>query len=195
MANIMITSLYKSFGEKQVLRDFSACLPSDGTTALMGASGVGKTTLVRLLLGLEKPDGGSISGLPDKIAAVFQEDRLLEWATAAENLRFALGKISSERIHEGLCALGLGDSLSLPMSAFSGGMRRRVAILRALYSDATFLILDEPFKGLDEATRQKVAEHILANRQGRGILLITHDKEEAALLGASQWIQLAGEKE
>lgn len=184
MQDIVITGLCKSYGEKKVLSDFSARLPGKSAIALMGRSGTGKTTLARLLLGLENKDSGKIEGLPPGFAAVFQEDRLLWGATAEENIRFALGKLPEKKMKDGLIQLGLGDSLSLPVSEFSGGMRRRVAILRAVYSDAPYLILDEPFKGLDEETRRLAATFIRENLHGRGALLITHDEEEAALLDA-----------
>lgn len=185
MQNIVITGLCKSYGDKTVLKDFSVTLPGDRAVALMGRSGAGKTTLARLLLGLESKDAGHIEGLPAFIAAVFQEDRLIESATAEGNLRFALGNLPQKKVLDGLTRLDLGDSLSIPVAEFSGGMRRRVAILRAVYSRAPYLILDEPFKGLDEETRRVTAAFIRENLEGRGMLLITHDEAEAALLGAS----------
>lgn len=184
MDSIHISHLSKAFGEKAVLSDFSATLKAGGAYALMGASGVGKTTLLRILLSLESKDSGEITGLPSRIAAVFQEERLIPTLSAVDNLRFALKDVALEKIEATLSSLGLADSLNAPVSTLSGGMRRRVSLARALLFDAPFLLFDEPFKGLDEETRLVAIEAVKAERRGRTLLFVTHDKEEAALLDA-----------
>ena len=185
MTDIHMIDLTKRYGDLTVLNSFSATLTAGEVTALMGRSGGGKTTLLRLLMGLERPDGGRIVGLPDRVSVVFQEDRLCEEFTAVENVKIAAPKRTAEEI-----AALLGDLLldeearSKPVSSLSGGMRRRVAIARALLAEGELLLLDEPFKGLDDATREAVIAVIRARITGRTVLLVTHDETDAAALSA-----------
>ena len=152
MDNLSLNRITKTFGENVVLRDFSAVVPLEGVTVLRGPSGVGKTTLFRLLLGLEQPDSGEIRGMQGrKPAVVFQEDRLIPWASALENVSFVSNEQTAE---ECLRMLGLGDSLHLLPRELSGGMQRRVALARALAFHGDILFLDEPFTGLDEENKR-----------------------------------------
>ena len=184
MTDIVITGLCKRFGDKAVLRDLSAVLPGGETTCIMGPSGCGKTTLLRILMGLLAPDSGSVTGLPRTIAAVFQEDRLCEDLTAAANVRLVTGRaVPPAEIEAHLRALGLGDSLGLPVREYSGGMKRRAALARAVLAESELLVLDEPFKGLDEAARAAAEAYLLAHSQGKTRLIVTHDRAEAARLG------------
>jgi NitT/TauT family transport system ATP-binding protein len=177
---ISLKNVTKTFGGHAVLNNFSAEIPLCGVTVFRGASGAGKTTLFRLLMGLEKPDSGEICGLEDKKpAVVFQEDRLLPWSTALENA--ATGSDES-RAREALVRLGLGDNLCQLPRELSGGMNRRVAIARALAYGGDVLFLDEPFTGLDEENKKIAAD---AMREANiPILVITHDDAEADLFGA-----------
>jgi len=177
--NIVLNNISKSFGGHAVLKNFSARIPLCGVTVLRGASGAGKTTLFRLLLGLESPDGGEIVGMQGrKPAVVFQEDRLLPWASALNNA--ALGS-DAKRAENALSELGLCDNLSQLPRELSGGMKRRVAIARALAYGGDILFLDEPFTGLDEENKRVAA---VALKQARvPILVITHDDAEAELFG------------
>lgn len=193
MSDIVIEGLCKRYGDRDVLRDFSATLPGGRVTCLMAPSGAGKTTLLRLLAGLETPDAGKIVGLDGaRLGVVFQENRLLDWLDAVENLRLiAPERNRDDIIIEELRRFGLGDCAGRPVSRLSGGMRRRVALLRALLAPADVLLLDEPFNGLDEATRANVARETLRLIDGRTALLITHDPDEAGMLEATT-IQLTG---
>ena len=176
---ISVKNLSKTFGGHQVLNNFSAEIPLCGVTVIRGASGAGKTTLFRLLLGLEKPDSGEIYGMQGrKPAVVFQEDRLLPWATALENA--ALGSDES-RAKDALTRLGLGENLCQLPRELSGGMNRRVAIARALAYGGDILFLDEPFTGLDEENKRIAASALVESRVP--ILVITHDDAEAELFG------------
>lgn len=181
--DIRIEGLWKSYGSQAVLADFS-CTFSQGITCLMAPSGRGKTTLLRLLLGLETPDSGSISGLEGlRLSAVFQEDRLLDFAPALGNLRFAAGETFDEA--RGLALLeelGLGDCGQKPAGDFSGGMRRRLSLARALCVPFDFLLLDEPFAGLDEENRRRAADVIRRQSQGKIVVLVSHEAEDASLL-------------
>ena len=177
---IAMERLSKAYDGKPVLRDFSLRVEAGEHLCLMGPSGCGKTTLLRLLMGLERPDGGSITGLEGlRMSAVFQEDRLLEHLTAAENIRFVCGSLPEET-ETLLLRLGLEkESLSRPVREFSGGMKRRVAILRALLCDSAILFLDEPTTGLDEDNKKAVAAYIRQKAQNKTILWVTHDRKEA----------------
>ena len=170
---IRVEGLCKSYGGKAVLTNLTAVF-RPGITCAAAPSGTGKTTLLRLLLGLERPDAGSIRGAGCRWAAVFQEDRLLEDLSAAGNLRFALGEVPGEA-GALLARLGLELSDPKPVRAWSGGMKRRLALARALLAPAEALALDEPFTGLDGENRARCLELIRERGRGKPVLLATHD--------------------
>ena len=178
---IELKNISFSYPDKEIFKNFSFRLAKGEHLALMGASGCGKTTLLRLIMGLEVPQEGAAGGLPKPIAAVFQEDRLLEHLSVLENA--ALAGEDLQKAARILTALGLGEELQSKPKALSGGMRRRVSIARALCTDSTLLILDEAFNGLDDATKKQTAQVILDEWKG-AILAVTHLPEEAALLEA-----------
>ena len=184
---IRISELYKSFNGKPVLSGFSDVFPEGKTTAVMGPSGCGKTTLLNILWGFVKPESGAVTGLPGRITAVFQEDRLCESFNAVTNVQLACtdNAPSRETVCGHLTALGLGDSLQKPVSALSGGMRRRVAIARAVLAGGELIVMDEPFKGLDEDTKAAVMDYVRRETAGRTVILVTHDIKEAEELGDS----------
>ena len=192
MNDIIISNISKVFGEKTVLSDFSEVIPGGKTTVIMGESGCGKTTLVNIIMGLEKADSGKISGSPAKISAVFQDDLLCEDFSAVSNVRAVVGKtLPKEKILAFLNCLGLSSAdLSCPVRELSGGMKRRVAIARATLADSDLIIMDEPFKGLDEDTRRKVIDFVLKETNSRTLILITHDQTEVGLLGADKIIKM-----
>ena len=181
-----IQHLCKSFDGKVVLDYVSLTLESGGTACLMAPSGRGKTTLLRCIAGLETPDSGQITDLPERIAYVFQEDRLCDGFSAVDNIRLVTGKALGEgEIRRHLEELGLAGSLDQPVRELSGGMRRRVVISRAVCFGADLLLLDEPFKGQDDEARQQTADYILRHRGAAAILCVTHDREDAAALGGA----------
>ena len=191
MYAIQVRNLSKSFGDKGVLRNFSADFPAGAVTAVMAPSGGGKTTLLRLLMGLETADGGTVEGLEGlRQSAVFQEDRLCENLSAQANLRLVNPSLSAKEAEEALAAVGLAGCGGQRVAEFSGGMRRRVAILRALLARWDVLFLDEPFKGLDTETKALVLSYTRRRCEGRTVLLVTHDPSEAEALGAVQVIHL-----
>lgn len=190
---IRIENLNKAYGGQQVLKDFCAEFPEGKVTCIMAPSGRGKTTLFRILLGLEKADSGKITGLEEKrISAVFQENRLCENLSAGDNIRLVQTKKEgrtkdfSRRIEEGLRAVGLEGCSGRPVREFSGGMKRRIALLRALYAPCEVLLLDEPFKGLDKETKVKVMDFVRDICQGKTVLCITHEEEEVQALEAGK---------
>ncbi|MBR3691240.1 MAG: ATP-binding cassette domain-containing protein [Clostridia bacterium] len=185
MKDIRLEGISFAYAGRAVLQDLSLTLPAGRITCLMGPSGCGKTTLFRLLCGTLSPDAGKISGIPHRISAVFQEDRLCEDFSALSNLRFAVGRAHDRaRLVSLLDSLGLPGASPAPVRTFSGGMKRRVALARALAAEGELLLLDEPFKGLDEESRAAAVQVLLSNIGGKTVFLITHDPAEAALLGA-----------
>ena len=147
-----------------------------GVTRILGRSGAGKTTLLRILLGLDQPDSGSLFGTNCRWAAVFQEDRLLGHLDAEDNLRFALGSAYNAAAAKTLLGeLGLADVGSKPICEYSGGMKRRLALARALLAPSNALILDEPFTGLDEENRSIALRCILHAAQTKPVLLASHE--------------------
>ena len=176
---ISLSNVTAGYPGKIVLRDLTLSLPEQGAAAIMAPSGYGKTTLLRVLAGLLKPQSGTISGLENKkISFLFQEDRLLPWLTAEKNTAIVS---SAEKARFWLQAMEIDDPGQYP-HAMSGGMQRRVALARAMSFGGEVLLLDEPFKGLDEALRGRVAARI--RDQFPLTVLSVHDQEEAALMGA-----------
>ena len=184
MRDLMVKDVSKAYGDLQVLSGLNLRFPGGAVTCVLGPSGFGKTTLLRIIAGLEEPDAGSVEGVPERIGFVFQEDRLCEEFSAVSNVRLGAGKdMSREEIVRRLTEIGLGDSLKKPVKEFSGGMKRRVAIVRAVCCPAELLILDEPFKGLDEKLRLEVIGFIRRYTQGRTVICVTHEPEDAERLG------------
>ena len=176
---IVVRDLCKSYGGRLVL-DHVTFTAGPGVTWLRDPSGTGKTTLLRILLGLETADSGTVSGLEGKqLSAVFQEDRLLEHLDARGNLRFVLGPAYDEASALSLLAeLGLAEEEGKPVRAYSGGMKRRLALARALLSPSDALVLDEPFAGLDSENRCRCLEAVRRRTDGKPVLLVTHDGGE-----------------
>ncbi len=178
---IKLDSVCKKFDGRTVLQDFSMEVKHGERVCLRGVSGCGKTTVLRILAGLETADSGtvSISGQP-VISVVFQENRLLPWKSALDNI--TLVGAGRERAMELLAALGLeGEEHKLP-SELSGGMCRRVAIARALAVPAELYLLDEPVQGLDDGTAGRVLDFINRELEGKTSVLVSHDEEEILAL-------------
>lgn len=191
MQDIVIENLCKAYEGKPVLDHFSATLPAGSITGLMAPSGAGKTTLLRLLMGLETPDSGTITGLAGvRLSVVFQEDRLCDNLSAVSNIRLVNPALSVQEVERALERIGLSGALWQPARVLSGGMRRRVAILRALLAEYGFLLLDEPFKGLDKTTKETVMADTRQRIRGRTVLFVTHDASELEALGADQTLSL-----
>lgn len=177
---VSLHNVTKRFADKDVLLDFSWSLPEGQTTCLIGPSGCGKTTLLRIAAGLLAPDSGTVTSPHARSAYVFQEDRLLPWSDALENLTL-LG-IDEETARLALSRVLLaGDAHTLP-DDLSGGMRRRLAIARALAYGGAYYFLDEPLRGLDPATAAPVLDAMRDALHGNTALLITHSPDEAFAL-------------
>jgi len=183
---VWVEGVSKSFGEKKLFDSISMTLTPEKPMALMGNSGIGKTTLLRIVLGRETPDTGRVirgAGVTG-VAVVFQENRLFEHISVERNLyAVCRSKAQAEAVEPLLKRLGLYDCRKQRTSCLSGGMKRRLAIGRALLFEAEVLLLDEPFQGLDAETKSAVIQLVKQKMQGKSVLLITHDETEGVHLG------------
>ena len=188
MAGIEIRGLKKSYelenGILHVLQGLDLDLEEGAITVVRGKSGCGKTTLLRLTGGLEKPDGGSIHFHGSrKTAYVFQEPRLMPWLNVQENVQFGLHKnqIRPEQIHRLIETVGLAGFEKARPAQLSGGMQQRAALARALAYGPSFIMMDEPFAALDHFTRENMQQELLRVRKAAdaSILFVTHSIDEA----------------
>ena len=181
---LTIEHLTKQFGEKTLFRDL--CLTVEGPAVLWAPSGWGKTTLLRILMGLDTPTAGRVRGV-GRAAAVFQEDRLCPQLTALQNVTLVLPgseKQYKEQIGADFQQLGMdAAALALPAARLSGGQKRRTVLLRALWAPSDTLLLDEPFTGMDPDTLAAAAALLRTRCGTEPVLLATHDREAIRLLG------------
>ncbi len=184
MKEISVKNVCKSFGDRLVLSNFSFAFPLEETTCIMGESGCGKTTLLRIVMGLETPDAGEVI-IPEgiKLSAVFQEDRLINHFSALGNCRLVSSKSKDEQNRKLLLDFGLSGSMDMQVKKLSGGMARRVAIARCLSAGGDVYIMDEPFKGLDSDTKRQVMNVIKQKTDGKTLIIVTHDPDEAEFMG------------
>ena len=186
---IEISNLSKHFfiGQKRidVLRELNLSIKKDKITVILGRSGCGKTTLLRLIAGLESVSQGEIKFKEQaKIGFVFQEARLMPFLNVYENIVFALKKqeIEPAKIEALISMIGLGDFKFAAVSQLSGGMSSRVSLARVLAYKANLILMDEPFAALDAFTRASMQAEILKIKAGKTILFVTHNIDEALFL-------------
>ena len=181
---LTIDHLEKCFGSTVLFRDLTFTV--DGPAVLWAPSGWGKTTLLRILMGLDTPTAGRVRGV-GRAAAVFQEDRLCPQLTALQNVTLVLPgseKQYKEQIGADFQQLGMdAAALALPAARLSGGQKRRTALLRALWAPSDTLLLDEPFTGMDPDTLAAAAALLRTRCGTEPVLLATHDREAIRLLG------------
>lgn len=175
---LRIHELTVSFGEKRVLDSFSLTLPGEGITALAGPSGCGKTTLLRTLAGLERPAGGTFT-LPGEAVLLFQEDRLFPWRRTGEQIADVLPRARRQEVGKFLSLVELEGEEDRPIQVLSGGMRRRLALARALACGGKLFLLDEPFTGVDAPRAARMVERI--RQLGVPVILSSHEAEVVAL--------------
>ncbi len=154
---------------------------------IMGHSGCGKTTLLHILAGLLKPSSGTVSDFPEKVSIMFQEDRLLPWLNAYENVALVRGtpfeRWNGQDDDSSRILRSLDIDPAMDIDSMSGGMKRRVALARALAFESEALLLDEPFKGMDEDLVSRAAD--LVRKQNKITIVSTHSEAEAQALGAT----------
>lgn len=187
---IKLENICKSYDEKTVLDNIMAEFPDDSITCIMGESGAGKTTLARIIAGLENADRGTVSGA-GVVSFDFQEDRLINDISAADNIMLVLDKndfgghdkkTMRKIINENLAEVLKDYPSDKSTGTYSGGMKRRVCLVRAMMKKSDTVILDEPFSGMDEETKILAAEYIKKHRDGRICIVVTHEKSDSGLL-------------
>ena len=192
MAGIELKNIQKSYlvddRTLDVLKGIDLQIPEKSITVVLGRSGCGKTTLLRLVGGLEEADAGEICfDAAHKTAYVFQESRLMPWLHVWDNVVFGLKKqhIDKSAVQNIIDTVGLKGFEKAYPHQLSGGMQQRTAIARALAYDPSFIMMDEPFAALDYFTRDQMQKELLRLQQSRGasILFVTHSIDEALLLG------------
>ncbi|UDN57886.1 ATP-binding cassette domain-containing protein [Clostridioides sp. ES-S-0010-02] len=177
--DIVIENLSKKYNDKVVLDNFNNVFKDNAISFITGTSGIGKTTLIRILMGLEKADSGKIVGISNKkISAVFQDDSLCENLSVSLNIKLVCENLGNSEIESALDVLDLNGCMNKRVRELSGGMKRRVAILRALLYDFDLLIMDEPFKGLDTETKYKVMDFVIRKMENKSAIIITHDMDD-----------------
>ena len=177
--DIKIRNLCKNFGEKNVLNNLNVDIQKNCITFLRGKSGIGKTTLLNILMGIEEFDSGEVVGVDRKnISAIFQSDVLFENLSVFLNLKLVNDNLTEEIVKRELEKVDLDGVIYTRVRELSGGMKRRIAILRAMLSDFEFMIMDEPLKGLDEKTKIKIMNYIIENTSQKTVLFVTHTDDE-----------------
>jgi len=180
--SIRITNLTKRFGDAALFDRLNLDIPLDKPAVIAGRSGCGKTTLLRMMAGLDRDYEGSIEGIPERISFMFQEDRLLPWQSVRSNIEFVLKDVMDkaamdEAVSRMIAAVQLSGHEDKRPAELSGGMKRRVALARTFCYPAELLLLDEPFKGFDEELNDEMIALFgsLCEQTGRKVVLVTHD--------------------
>lgn len=187
MTKILLEDLGKIYGNKKVLQHISLTLDVKGCTVLLGKSGCGKTTFLRLLAGLEQPTTGTLT-MPRKLnpGMMFQEARLFPWLTCRKNVALGLrNKSDKERVDELLSLVQLTEAADKYPAQLSGGMQQRAALARTLAMESDLILMDEPFAALDYFTRRQLQQEMIRMQQQLdvGLILVTHNVDEALTLG------------
>lgn len=187
---VQIKNLCKSYENHEVLYNFSMNFIKNKITVITGPSGCGKTILLNIIGGIEKDYNGQVISPNNSISYIFQEDRLLPHLTVYENIAFVLKSTMSKEdmnnvINKYLSMVKLSEYKHKLPNKLSGGMKRRVAIARAFAYKSRLLLMDEPFKGLDDKLKMEIIDEFLKlhREDRRTVILVTHDMKEAELLG------------
>ena len=173
-----IKNLTKKFGKKTVFDNFSINIPDGKISFIMGESGCGKTTLIRIIAGLDKDYTGEIDSLNSKISYVFQEPRLFPSLNVRENIEL-VEKGCTDSIDNILKLIELDKDAELYPYELSGGMKMRLSLGRALYYNGDIFIMDEPFSALDEELKNRLLHIIFKTLYGKTIIIVSHNIDEA----------------
>ncbi len=199
---IELRNLSKNYDGSPVLKNVNKIIERTDTLIVLGKSGIGKTTLLRMIMGLEEPDSGTVtwesgdqkrisgSGYIPKAGAVFQEDRLCEGFTMLENVCMVNPDISKKQAAEELMKLLPEEAVHKRVRELSGGMKRRTALVRAMIADTELLVMDEPFSGLDEGNKQMALEYIRQNKRDRILIITAHDMKELSVSEKDRYLWL-----
>lgn len=171
-----------------VLNGLTAEFPRQSITVVLGRSGCGKTTLLRILGGFEAYDRGTLSGPPHhKIGMVFQEPRLMPWLTVWKNITFGVprGRMTLQDVQKLIDTVGLAGFEKAYPAQLSGGMQQRASLARVLAYDPELILMDEPFAALDHFTREVMQNELIRiySLQKKSIVFVTHSIDEALLIG------------
>lgn len=189
---LKLRSINKSFEKKHVIKNFSYTFPDFGIFALVGESGVGKTTLLRIISGLDKDyEGTVIGGGIENVSVMFQEYRLFPHLSAIKNITVVMGDENSRDLtayaKEELFRFGFSESdMNLYPTELSGGMKQRVSFIRTISSQKPILLFDEPTKELDEIMRIKICERIKEESRKKLVIVISHNSDDLSFLNAIQ---------
>ena len=188
MVNLVIKSLKKDFSGNVIFNDFNLTVKSGSVVAILGASGVGKSTLLNIISGEITDYQGEVIGRPKKISHVFNKDRLVPSLTVFENVRLVLGDEKNKKLDD-LCydvlkKVGLNNAVNLYPRQLSTGMSKRVNLARAFVYGADLMLMDEPFANLDLVTKFEITDlfSTLQKESGQTAILVTHDVSEAIYL-------------
>ena len=193
--SIKLINIEKNFGNKKIYDKFSLTFEEGKINCILGKSGCGKSTLLNIIANLEDINSGEIIGVPEKIAYVFQEDRLIGWNSIYTNMELPLLKFYTkdereEKIKNILREVELGDCMNSYPKELSGGMRQRANIARALLYNGELLLMDEPFKSLDKSSKENIIKIFKKNHleKNNTVIMVTHDINEALSLGDNIFI-------
>ncbi|HAT4282823.1 TPA: ABC transporter ATP-binding protein [Clostridium perfringens] len=193
--SIKLINIEKNFGNKKIYDKFSLNFEEGKINCILGKSGCGKSTLLNIISNLEEINSGEIIGVPEKIAYVFQEDRLIEWNSIYTNMELPLLKFYTkdereEKIKNILREVELEDYINSYPKELSGGMRQRANIARALLYNGKLLLMDEPFKSLDKSSKENIIKIFKKNHleKNNTVIMVTHDINEALSLGDNIFI-------
>ncbi|MCX0370745.1 ABC transporter ATP-binding protein [Clostridium perfringens] len=193
--SIKLINIEKNFGNKKIYDKFSLNFEEGKINCILGKSGCGKSTLLNIIANLEEINSGEIIGVPEKIAYVFQEDRLIEWNSIYTNMELPLLKFYTkdereEKIKSILREVELEDYIKSYPKELSGGMRQRANIARALLYNGELLLMDEPFKSLDKSSKENIIKIFKKNHleKNNTVIMVTHDINEALSLGDNIFI-------
>lgn len=190
MKDIIFKNFSFSYPDKEIYKNFNTVFPGGKINVVLGASGVGKTTLLNALTGLSGFDG-EIENMPKNVSYIFQSDRLVKTISVEKNLDFVLKNAIPDKtarknaIYDMAKLLEISDVLKRLPTEISGGQAQRVQMARAFLCPSEVMLLDEPFKGLDVSLKTRLIKKFLElwGRDGRTVVLVTHDVYDALLMG------------